>query len=108
MWFGYRGYSAASDGHATSGCQILLEAEQASLFCQDLPQLRWVQTQREGLGIESYLYSFMRIAGASRILQWGFDETTLDGVSVLNQWALLEFPMAEGGGNGEKQRDPIS
>jgi hypothetical protein len=62
----------------------LLEAEQASIFCQDLPQLRWVQTQREGLGIESYLYSFMRIAGASRVLQWGFDETTLDGVSVLN------------------------
>ena len=79
----------------------VLEPEQASQFLQDLPQLRWVQTQREGLGMESYLYSFMRIAGASRVLQWGFDETTLDGVSVLNQWALLEFPIEGGGGGGE-------
>jgi hypothetical protein len=63
-------------------------------------QLRWVQTQRERLGLESYLYSFMRIAGASRVLQWGFDETTLDGVSVLNQWAMLEFLDTEGGGGG--------
>jgi hypothetical protein len=80
----------------------LLEPDQASIFIHDLPQLRWVQTQREGLGIESYLYSFMRIAGASRVLQWGFDETTLDGVSVLNQWALLEFPMDAGSGGGEQ------
>ena len=79
----------------------LLEPEQAIQFLQDLPLLRWVQTQREGLGMESYLYSFMRIAGASRVLQWGFDETTLDGVSVLNQWALLEFPIEGGGGGGE-------
>jgi hypothetical protein len=79
----------------------LLEPEQASQFLQDLPQLRWVQTQREGLGMESYLYSFMRIAGASRVLRWGFDETTLDGVSVLNQWALLEFPTEGGGGGGD-------
>ena len=42
----------------------------------------------------------MRIAGAARVLQWGFDETTLDGVSVLNQWAMLEFQEAEGGGGG--------
>ncbi len=80
---------------------FLLQPVEASIFVQDLPQLRWVQTQREGLGIESYLYSFMRIAGASRVLQWGFDETTLDGVSVLNQWALLQFPMEAGGEGGE-------
>ena len=40
----------------------------------------------------------MRIAGASRILQWGFDESTLDGVSCLNQWALLQFPAEQSGG----------
>ena len=62
----------------------MLGPEKGTIFSESMPQLRWVQTQREGLGLESYLYSFMRIAGASRVLQWGFDETTLDGVSVLN------------------------
>ncbi len=79
----------------------MLGPEKGTIFSESMPQLRWVQTQREGLGMESYLYSFMRIAGASRVLQWGFDETTLDGVSVLNQWAMLEFPQeVEGGGGG--------
>jgi hypothetical protein len=63
-----------------------------------MPQIRWFQSQREGLGVESYLYSFMRIAGASRILQWGFDESTLDGVSCLNQWTLLQFPDEQSSG----------
>ena len=61
---------------------FMLAPEDAKEFCMSLPQIRWFQSQREGLGIESYLYSFMRIAGASRIVQWGFDESTLDGVSV--------------------------
>lgn len=39
----------------------MLEPELASVFGQSMPQLRWVQTQREGLGLESFLYSFMRI-----------------------------------------------
>ncbi len=51
----------------------MLDPEPASLFGASMPQLRWFQTQREGLGLESYLYSFMRIAGASRVLQWGFE-----------------------------------
>ena len=79
---------------------LFLDAELASLFCSTLPQMRWFQTQREGLGLESYLYGFMRIAGASRIIQWGFDETTLDGVSCLNQWAMVEFPLEGVGGVG--------
>ncbi len=78
----------------------LLDPSKATIFRDSMPQLRWVQTQREGLGLESYIYSFMEIAGAARVLQWGFDETTLDGVSVLNQWAMLEFEVAEGGGGG--------
>ncbi len=68
---------------------------EAAIFSSTLPKMRWFQAQREGLGLESYLYSFMRIAGASRIIQWGFDETTLDGVSCLNQWAMLESPLEE-------------
>ena len=74
---------------------------EAAIFSSTLPQMRWFQAQREGLGLESYLYSFMRITGASRIIQWGFDETTLDGVSCLNQWAMLESPLDEGGGGVE-------
>jgi hypothetical protein len=31
----------------------------------------------------------MRIAGCEKIQQWGFDETTIDGHEVLNQWAML-------------------
>jgi hypothetical protein len=45
--------------------------------------------QREALGAESFLYTFMRIAACDKIQQWGFDETTLDGHEVLNQWAML-------------------
>ncbi len=32
----------------------------------------------------------IRVAGAAKILQWGFDETKLDGVSTMNQWVLLQ------------------
>ena len=45
--------------------------------------------QREALGVESFLYMFMRIAGCEKIQQWGFDETTLDGKETINQWAML-------------------
>jgi hypothetical protein len=69
-----------------------LELDEAAIFSSTLPQMRWFQAQGEGLGLES------RIAGASRIIQWGFDETTLDGVSCLNQWAMVESPLEEGGG----------
>jgi hypothetical protein len=31
----------------------------------------------------------MRIAACDKIQQWGFDETTLDGQEVINQWAML-------------------
>ncbi len=75
-----------------------LESDEADLFCSALPLMRWFQEQREGLGLESYLYGFMRIAGASRIIQWGFDETTLDDVSCLNQRAMIESSVKESGG----------
>jgi hypothetical protein len=31
----------------------------------------------------------IRVAAAEKIIQWGFDETKLDGVSTMNQWVLL-------------------
>ena len=41
------------------------------------------------MGAESFLYTFMRIAACETIQQWGFDETTIDGHEVINQWAML-------------------
>jgi hypothetical protein len=31
----------------------------------------------------------MRTAGCENILQWGFDETSIDGHGLLNQWAMV-------------------
>jgi hypothetical protein len=42
------------------------------------------------MGLESYLYTLMRIAKCERVVQWGFDETSLDGVATLNQSVRIE------------------
>jgi hypothetical protein len=55
-----------------------------------LPLERWFCKQREGLGYEAWTYAMIRVARAPKILQWGFDETKLDGVSTMNQWVLLQ------------------
>jgi hypothetical protein len=74
--------------HLNAG--FFLSAEEYDVFMKDVPSLRWFQYHREGLGLESYLYTLMRIAKCERILQWGFDETSLDGVSTMNQWVRIE------------------
>ncbi len=51
---------------------------------------RWFRLQREGLGFEAWTYAVVEVARASKVLQWGFDETKLDGVSTINQWVLLQ------------------
>jgi hypothetical protein len=55
-----------------------------------LPLERWFCKQREGLGYEAWTYAMIRVSRANTILQWGFDETKLDGVSTMNQWVLLQ------------------
>ncbi len=50
----------------------MLPTEDAATLASSLPQIRWFQDQREALGIESYLYVFMRIAAASRVVQVNF------------------------------------
>jgi hypothetical protein len=62
-----------------------LSPSEADLYSAQVPKLDWFIKQRETLGLESYLYTFMRIAGCEKIVQWGFDETTIDGHEVLNQ-----------------------
>jgi hypothetical protein len=69
---------------------FFLSEKEYALFMADVPSLRWFQYHREGLGLESYLYTLMRIAKCERVLQWGFDETSLDGVATLNQWVRIE------------------
>ncbi len=57
---------------------------------RDMPKIRWFQYQREGLGLESYLYTLTGIAKCDQVLQWGFDETSLDKVATLNQWVWIK------------------
>lgn len=60
-----------------------------SRFKEQMPDQRWFQFQREGMGLESMVLTFMRLAKAERVDQWGFDETSLDGVPTLNQWCRI-------------------
>ena len=69
---------------------FFLSEKEYALFLADVPSIRWFQYHREGLGLESYLYTLMRIAKCERVLQWGFDETSLDGIGTLNQWVRIE------------------
>ncbi len=50
-----------------------LSASEAAIYCSEVPKLHWFTTQREALGLKSYVYTFMRIAGCAKIIQWGFD-----------------------------------
>ena len=76
-----------------------LEQSEAVIYTSEIPKLDWFNKQREALGLESYLYTFMRIAGCETIVQWGFDETSIDGHGLLNQWAMV----MDGGIGGEDE-----
>ena len=79
---------AVREGLILHAGHFLGEAEGAE-YTSEIPKLDWFTKQREALGLESYLYTFMRIAGCDKIVQWGFDETSIDGHELLNQWAML-------------------
>jgi hypothetical protein len=79
----------AREGLILTAGQFLPEEECAEYRSQ-LPTIEWFAKQREALGVESYLmYTFIRIAGAASVRQWGFDETKIDGHDTFNQWAML-------------------
>jgi hypothetical protein len=59
-------------------------------FSQQVPHVSWFKTQRKGLGYEAWLYAMVRVCTCETVLQWGFDETSIDGVPTLNQWVLLK------------------
>ena len=89
---------------------FLLPAALAVPLCDEMPLVRWFVTQREALGLEAAVYAFMAVGELFRclvpylsklttvpapsgacdeVVQWGFDETTLDGTACFNQWCLL-------------------
>ena len=76
--------------------QLLLDAsfflmlEEYGLFSAAIPSKRYFQLQREGLGNESLVYSFLAIAKCDEVCQWGFDETSLNGIPTLNQWCRVQ------------------
>ncbi len=67
----------------------LLKPEEAERFKFDLPTTYWFARQREAVGSESFVYSCLELAACESILQWGFDETSLDGSPTFNQWCLV-------------------
>ncbi len=81
-------------------------------FSEEIPSLRYFQLQREGMGNESIIYTFMAIARCDKVYQWGFDETSLNGIATLNQWCRIregnEYRNAtiECGGNPNPNPNP--
>ena len=80
------------EGLILNAAQFLKDEEECAQYQSELPGVEWFSKQREALGVESYLYTFMRIAGCETVQQWGFDETKIDGHDTFNQWAMLIDP----------------
>ena len=68
---------------------FLVDVNEGSKLIKQVPKINWYAQQREAMGLTSYVYAFIAVAGCDEIIQWGFDETTLDGTSCFNQWCLL-------------------
>jgi hypothetical protein len=80
----------AARGTVAMSAQTFLNGEGWKQLEVVLPLDRWFRSQREGLGFEAWTYAMLRVARATKIYQWGFDETKLDGVSTINQWVLSQ------------------
>jgi hypothetical protein len=46
--------------------------------------------QREGIGNESLLYAYVEITKCAEVVQWGVNETGLNGVPTLIQWCRIK------------------
>jgi hypothetical protein len=69
---------------------FFLSEKACATFSAALPSLRYFQYQREDMGNESIVYSFIAIARCETVYQWGFDETSLNGIPTLNQWCRIK------------------
>jgi hypothetical protein len=105
----------AAQDHVLSSARVYLTPAAFAEYEQHVPTKRWsspctpnpnptsapkqyfypsssqhrFQYQREALGNEAWLYSMVELARAKEVLQWGFDETSVDGTPTLNQWVLV-------------------
>jgi hypothetical protein len=68
---------------------FILGLDEGAKLKAQVPKLNWFRLQREAMGLQSYVYTLIQMAGCDDIVQWGFDETHLDGQSCFNQWCLL-------------------
>jgi hypothetical protein len=50
--------------------RFFLDEEDYTHFTDEMPELRWFQLQREGMGLESMVLTFIRLAKAERVDQW--------------------------------------
>jgi hypothetical protein len=73
---------------------FFLGTAQYAVFEAAMPSLRWFQFQREGMGNESYVYSFIRIAKCEEVVQWGFDETSLNGAESRKGWTTSSLQLS--------------
>jgi hypothetical protein len=69
---------------------FFLSEQGYATFSVGMPSLRYFQYQWEGMGNESLTYSFVFIAKCDEVYQWGFDETSLNGIPTLNQWCRIK------------------
>ncbi len=75
--------------HLLLNGRFFLGEEDYTHFTNEMLELRWFQLQRKGMGLESMVLTFIRLAKAERVDQWGFEETSLNGVATLNQWCRI-------------------
>jgi len=90
------GMSAQACQHAMELCSKYYLGEAAASKLET-PHIDWFTRQREGLGVESWMYAMIRIAGADKILQHGCDETGIDE-TIIEAGAVLVDGTAEGCG----------
>jgi hypothetical protein len=69
---------------------LFLPVDKFEEFEREVPLERWFRAQRKGLGYEAWVYAMLRVANCAEILQYDFDETSLDGTPTLNQWVLVQ------------------
>jgi hypothetical protein len=80
----------AARGTVSMSAKTFLSDEGYTSIEEVLPLERWFQVQLEGLAMEAWTYAMIQVARSPSILQWGFDETKLDGISTINQWVLVQ------------------
>ena len=87
--------SCMATGMSADACRQTLRVAGEFFLGKDIanklewPQETWYRYQREAAGNVAWLLVMVEIAGATRILQHGCDETGVSGVGTFSQWVLL-------------------